>query len=353
VLSTVLSWEATRKIGQSHARVACLRKALGLICRVVRGQRRGVSDSGARSSAGLFLAKNSNIARVGMRGAGGCAGSCHGLADGHVAFSGDMRETQFMQSWPVIRGAHARRGEVWLWLAALLCALPVAFATEKPVLELNDTNDPPFTTEDRNGFLDVVAGEAFRRVGVELRLVKQPAERALINANAGVLDGDLTRIAGLKKQYPNLVRVPEKLVDWEFTAFSKDASIPSNWTAIRQHSVGHIKGWKIYEQNLSGAERVVTADDPEQLFRLLELNRIEVALYMRWMGLALIRQHGLKDVHVLAPPLATREMFIYLNKRHADLVPRLADALRAMKRDGFYERATRDKLLPYHDKRAP
>jgi polar amino acid transport system substrate-binding protein len=353
VLSTVLSWETARKTGQRHARVICMRRALDLIRRAVRGQRPWCAGQWRPEFGWPILTKNINIARVGMRGADGCAGSCHGLADGHTAFSGDMRETQFMQSWPVIRGARARRGEAWLWLAALLCVLPVAFAAEKPVLELNDTNDPPFTTEDRNGFLDVVAGEVFRRVGVELRLVKLPAERGLINANAGVLDGDLTRIAGLDKQYPNLVRVPEKLVDWEFTAFSKDASIPSSWTAIRQHSVGHIKGWKIYEQNLTGAERVVTADDPEQLFRLLELNRIEVALYMRWMGLALIRQQGLKDVHVLAPPLATREMFIYLNKRHADLVPRLADALRVMKRDGFYERATRDKLLPYHDKRAP
>jgi polar amino acid transport system substrate-binding protein len=258
-----------------------------------------------------------------------------------------------MHSWTVISGAHARRGQAWLWLAGLLLALPGAFAAEKPVLELNDVNGPPFTTEDRNGFLDVVAGEAFRRVGVDLRLVKLPAERGLINANAGVLDGDLTRIAGLEKQYTNLLRVPEKLVDWEFTAFSKDASIPSTWTAMRRYSVGHIKGWKIYEQNLTGAERVATADDPAQLFRLLELDRIEVALYMRWMGLALIQQQGLSGVHALAPPLATREMFIYLNKRHADLVPSLAGALRAMKRDGFYERATRDKLLPYHESHAP
>ena len=245
------------------------------------------------------------------------------------------------------------RRRALLWAAGLAFALPSAVAAERPVLVLNDTNDPPFTTADRSGFLDVVAGEAFRRVGVELRLVKLPAERGLINANAGIEDGDMVRIAGLEKQYPNLVRVPEKLVDWEFTAFSKDASIASNWTALRRRSVGLIKGWKIYEQNMAGAERAVTADDPAQLFRLLELDRIEVALYMRWMGLALVKQQGLKDVQPLEPPLATREMFIYLHKRHAQLAPRLADALRALKRDGFYERAYREKLLPYREARTP
>jgi len=227
--------------------------------------------------------------------------------------------------------------------ASLLLALS-ATAADRPVLVLNDTNEPPFTTVNRDGFLDIIAGEAFRRVGAELQLVKLPAERGLINANAGIEDGDMVRIAGLEKQYPNLVRVPEKLVDWEFSAFSKDASIPSNWQAIRQRSVGHIKGWKIYELNLTGAERVTTADDPEQLFRLLELNRIDVALYEHSFGEALAKKQGLKGVRSLVPPLASREMFIYLHKRHAAYVPALANALRAIKREGMYARVCREKF---------
>jgi polar amino acid transport system substrate-binding protein len=31
-------------------------------------------------------------------------------------------------------------------------------------------------------------------------------------------------------------------------------------------------------------------------------------------------------------------MYLYLNKRHADLVPRLANVLRAMKSDGTYNK---------------
>ena len=260
-----------------------------------------------------------------------------------------------MSSRSITNGMRLVRIQLWLCLAgsSLLLALSGTAVADRPVLVLNDTNEAPFTTADRDGFLDFVAGEAFRRAGVELRLVKLPAERGLINANAGIEDGDMVRIAGLEKQYPNLVRVPEKLVDWEFSAFSKDTSIPSNWKAIRQHSVGHIKGWKIYEQNLAGAERVITADDPAQLFRLLDLNRIEVALYEHSFGVALARQQGLKGVRPLAPALANREMFIYLHKRHAPLAPKLAEALRAMKREGFYQRVYSQKLMPYREAPAP
>ncbi|MGB9128071.1 MAG: transporter substrate-binding domain-containing protein [Thiobacillus sp.] len=226
----------------------------------------------------------------------------------------------------------------------LLTAGPVR-AAEMPVLVINDTNEPPFTTADGRGFLDAVAGEAFRRAGVRLRLVKLPAERALLNANAGIEDGDLTRITGLEAHYPNLVRVPEKLIDWEFAAFGRDPALPAHWETLRTHPVGHIRGWKIYEQQLAGAPHVVTAEDPAQLFRQLQLKRIEVALYARWQGLSRIQSQGVTDVHLLEPLLARREMFIYLHKRHAALVPKLAAALRAIKAEGLYDRLYREKVL--------
>lgn len=236
--------------------------------------------------------------------------------------------------------------KVLLFLVSLVSlGAGVVHAASLPELVLNDTNEPPFTTPDGKGFLDAVAGEAFRRAGVRLRLVKLPAERALLNVNAGIEDGELNRIAGLEAQYPNLVRVPEKLVDWTFAAFSKDASIPGRWDAIRRHSVGHIRGWKIYERQLVGAPNVITVVDADQLFRLLQLDRIEVALYGREAGDALIRSQHIRGVHALQPALATREMFIYLNKRHAALVPKLVQALRAIKAEGLYDRLYRERVL--------
>jgi polar amino acid transport system substrate-binding protein len=234
-----------------------------------------------------------------------------------------------------------------LLAGALLVMAGTACGTETPVpvLVMNDTNEPPFTTPDGQGFLDAVVGEAFRRAGVQLRVVKFPAERGLINANEGIEDGDLTRIAGLDSQYPNLIRVPEKLIDWEFTAFSKKTALPARWDVLRTRPIGHIRGWKIYEKQLVGAPVVITSDDSTQMFRQLQLDRIEVALYERWLGLSLLKRQGIQGVHPLEPSLAKREMFIYLNKRHAALVPKIAEALRAIKVEGLYDRLYREKVL--------
>ena len=226
-------------------------------------------------------------------------------------------------------------------------------ADNRPVLRINDTNEPPLTTPQQDGFLDIVASEAFGRVGVKLVLIKLPAERALINANAGIEDGDLTRIVGLEKTYPNLIRVPEKLIDWNFVAYSKNRDIVARWPSLRQHAVGHVTGWKIYEQQLQGAPQVISTRSPTELFYLLQRDRIEVALYAQWMGQSLIQQLGLQNIHQLEPALDTREMFIYLHKQHAELVPRLALALRELKQEGFYDRIRKQKLNPFNKTSTP
>ncbi|NDP48124.1 MAG: amino acid ABC transporter substrate-binding protein [Sulfuriferula multivorans] len=228
---------------------------------------------------------------------------------------------------------------VLMLLAGSICR------ADLPMLILNNTNESPFTTTNSQGFLDAVAGEAFRRAGVKLRLVKLPAERGLINANAGTEDGDLTRIAGLEAHYPNLIRVPEKLIEYEFLAFSKNPTLATSLDVLRARPVGIIRGWKIYEKMLAGAPAVVSSDDSAQMFRQLQLDRIDVALYERWLGLSLLRKQDIQGIYPLEPAIAKRDMYIYLHKRHAALVPKIAEALRAIKAEGLYAKLYKEKVL--------
>jgi len=234
----------------------------------------------------------------------------------------------------------------------LLTGVPVCWAdapvaANQPTLVLNDPTNAPFTTEAGDGFFDIIVGEAFRRAGLHLKLIRLPAERALMNANAGIEDGDLSRIAGLEKNYPNLVRVPEKILDMHFVAFTrKPKPTEASWTGFDPYTVGYIKGWKVFEQNLSSTTQVSMAGDPGQLFTMLDKNRIDVALYDRWMGYALAKQMQITDIRVVEPPLAVREMFIYLHQRHADKIPAIAAALRAIKAEGMYTKVCREKFAP-------
>jgi len=50
----------------------------------------------------------------------------------------------------------------------------------------------------------------------------------------------------------------------------------------------------------------------------------------------------LEDIYHLEPPLASREMYLYLNKKHEHLVEKVAEALRSMKEDGRYDQIVKE-----------
>ena len=206
-------------------------------------------------------------------------------------------------------------------------------------LVLNNTSSAPLTNDTKTGFLDLIAGEAFRRNGIEISLIKLQAERGLKNANAGIDDGELLRFEGMEKLYPNLVPVPEKLMDMHFVAFSIDPSIKiDDWQSLKNYSVGYIKGWKIMEMNIPKEAQVIPAMDANQLFTMLRRGRVEVVLFERLMGLEIIRRQNIQDARDLSPSLAVKSMFIYLNKKHETLAPKVAASLAALKSEGVYER---------------
>lgn len=232
----------------------------------------------------------------------------------------------------------------------LLMFIAVAAAATAQTLVLSTGVREPFTREERDGFLDQVMAEVFRRIGMRAEVrVYEASERAMINANQGVDDGIALRIKGLEAQYPNLVRVPEKVMDNDFVAYTLGESFATrNWESLRSRRVGYIIGWKVFEGRFDPATEVIRVKDPSQLFSLLGQKRVDVVLYERWQGLALARREQL-PVRVLEPPLAQQEMFMYLHTRHAALANKAAAALAEMKRDGTYRRlhdATLRPLLP-------
>lgn len=183
--------------------------------------------------------------------------------------------------------------------------------------------------------LDRILQEAFRRINQQVRFVTTPSERGLINANSGAADGDVNRIAGLSKTYPNLLQVPEPNMSYDFMAFSRKALPIKGWESLRGLRVGYITGWKIFDENVQGAS-VTKVDTPQQLFTLLAADRVDVALFDRWGGGHYLHEMKLSEVKAQEPPLARRDMYLYLNSAHAALVPRVAAALKAMKTDGTY-----------------
>jgi ABC-type amino acid transport/signal transduction systems, periplasmic component/domain len=234
-------------------------------------------------------------------------------------------------------------------LAALFCLL--AALGPRPAsaqhLALSTDGAPPHSRPDGTGFEDRIVTEAFRRIGISVTLERQPSERALHNANAGLNDGNYVRIAGLSRHYQNLVMVPEPVSEFPFTVFTRDPALKAaTWADLRGRQVACVTGWKLVEQELAGLATLQHVRDEDALFALLDKGRAEVVVSGLFTGQEVIRRKGYQGMRALSPPLANPPMYVYLNKRHAALVPKLAESLRKMRADGTLARLRRAGLAP-------
>jgi len=222
-----------------------------------------------------------------------------------------------------------------LFLASSVLLAPVVFADT--TLVLNTTGKTPLNDINKKGFMDLISTELFSRAGFGLRTVSIPAERGLKNVNAGIEDGDMSRIKGLDKVYSNMVRIPEKIMDWEFVVFCrKDLKLEQGWKALEGKSVAIINGWKILERKVPGKAELIKVRDARQLFTLLLKDRVDLIVYEKWSGLKMLADKKMSEYEIRSPALEKKEMFIYLHKKHKHLISKLDLILKEMKQDGKY-----------------
>jgi polar amino acid transport system substrate-binding protein len=217
--------------------------------------------------------------------------------------------------------------------------------TEDPIFYINTPLHPPTATTKHDGFEDLLAIELFNRLGFKkITIHNVPAERGLINLNNGIDDAILTRVAGLEAIYPNIVRITEPANVRKYTAFTRTPERIKTWDDLENYDVAYITGWKIFDKNVKKYRSLIKVRGPEQLFTLLEKKRVEVVLYAHEAGNYLVKKLKLTDIKPLEEPLANKQKYFYLHKRHAQLVPKANAVLRQLKKDGIYDELKRQTL---------
>lgn len=237
-----------------------------------------------------------------------------------------------------VRYRLGRWGIVLLVAMGMVASTLPALAQSPLSLVVSNANPILFNTGN-TGILDQLVMETFRQAEIPITITRLPSERAILNTDAGIDDGDLLRIAGLEKKYPNLIQLGEKWMDMEFSAFTLDPSIRiSAWEDLRPHTIGIIRGWKVFENATERVPHRSMTANADGLFTLLVKGRVDLILYDRLQGMIAFKNRGLTNIREAGPPLTVEPLFLYLNKRHAALIPRIEAVLRTMKRDGSYAR---------------
>ena len=220
--------------------------------------------------------------------------------------------------------------------------MSTAFAENK--ITINTGTLKPLFSAEGNSFYNKLIKEAFSRLNLNSKVIYLPSERAMRNVNQGIDDGTIARVKGIEKKYTNIIRVPTPVLRFKFIAYSLNKDIKvTDWDSLKPYSVGIIRGWKIYEKNVVGVKKLTKVNSVKQLFTLLTNRRSEVILFEQLRG-SWWNKHLNAKAYPIGSSILEKDMFIYMHKKHASLVPKLTDVLLEMKKDGSYQRLKDETL---------
>lgn len=167
-------------------------------------------------------------------------------------------------------------------------------------------------------------------LGYSVEFHSMPLLRSLTEADHGHLDGELCRMEGLAERYPNLMRVRVPLCSVQGVAVVSQPLEFSSWEDFAGLRVTYRRGAVGVDSRLPAGTAVILAPDLQKSLDLVVAGRVDAALLARsnldpWM-----RASQYEHLHVIPLPFARIDMYHYLHKRHADLVPRVEAALREL-----------------------
>jgi polar amino acid transport system substrate-binding protein len=212
-------------------------------------------------------------------------------------------------------------------LATLLCALASA--------PLRGQDLQLFVIPDTPAHLEAwqTIEAAAKRAGVRVQMRPMPAERGMVLANEGKLDGAIGRTMLAASGYAQLVAVPEPVYIYAPTAYSyKKIDVSRGWKSLRGHTLCMRRGYNFTEERTAGLPRQ-RLDNDASLLRMLKAGGCDIAVMGRSNKEVLAMQGHDPDLLQLLPPLEEVPLYLFLNKRHAGLVSRFAEALKQVKRE--------------------
>ena len=192
---------------------------------------------------------------------------------------------------------------------------------------------------------EAVYHEAFRRLGYDFTMESRPAERALLDANTGKIDGEGGRAFDLNKHndYLNLIRVEEPILDVTHAAFATNPDIRiESWDDLQGQDwlIGHYRGVKLTEKTLPlyvDEEHLIVTTDAEESCRMLAAGRLDLFIDSVESVATLIEIREEFSAIRNVGTVQDLSVYPYLHTKHQELAPQLAATLQAMKADGTYQ----------------
>ncbi len=180
---------------------------------------------------------------------------------------------------------------------------------------------------------------AYSRIGLSPTFVSRPCRRSLIEANAGHFDAEVARIAGINKLYTNLIPASSPTITIEGVIVTKNVTREiSQWEDLYGLYIGIIRG-ELYAEEGTAAYEVEVAQSYSQLLKMLDRDRIEVAVVIRRDFELMMRSSEFLGVnlHIIGNPVFVAQLYHLVHKKNKDLLTKLNPTFMEMWENGEAE----------------
>lgn len=226
-----------------------------------------------------------------------------------------------------------------------LCLWPVVLHA-KDLMKFSTIENSPYSTISEH-----VMRIAYSRLNIDMSVLDLPAQRAIITANAGEVDGELYRIKNVQLKYKNLIMIPVSIGRLEGIGITsnKDISI-KEWGDLSNHQVCYRRGVKFAELGLSHIKaRAVNSN--KQLFIMLEEKRCDVIVIARITSIPMVMGFiERQKAPLFQSVLQTYPLFHYLHYKNKKLAPKLIKELKKMQQEGLIEQVRSQFIEKMADK---
>lgn len=201
-----------------------------------------------------------------------------------------------------------------------------------------------FTAVDgmrRNEQAHTLLSRAYAYLGLAFDVIYLTPNRSIQEVENGTADGELLRSRLLGDHFTEIVRVDVPVLSMPIYAYTSDLRFRDHTLdEMKNLRVGHVAGALFAEKAVAGFLNVTKVEDPEVLFDMLQLQRIDIAIAAENPGDLLMEAADEGTIYRVGDRLMAVDFYHYLNRRHKSLVPLLEEILVRMNKDqgegGFY-----------------
>jgi polar amino acid transport system substrate-binding protein len=176
-----------------------------------------------------------------------------------------------------------------------------------------------------------------KKSGLEVKIEPLPPKRATIEAKAGRINGEVSRIENYFLENPDLIRVSPAYSYIVITAFSKKPISIKSKDDLSNYKIGIVRGVQTSIDLTAGLSGVEEANNSEALFAMLAQDRFDVAIDVNVNGMFAIHKLGISTAKDVGTLLKT-EVFFVLSPVSASLADGISQTIVQMKRSGELDR---------------